>query len=196
MLLIRYSGSYTHWALKAANWQQDSYGSAWALKDSDYHWHVYFIGNSGNYGTYRSWPNHSEQRMLMRWYCAVFEADLSSIDTTQKTVNLIQLSFTAGSASMADGLTCPETLVPFPTSYADHETSGLTLSGDRCGDKDGRGVTVDPNPITDTDCGTGYWYDPVYRGTGCTSNPCDVSTPGSGDHSICCSSTQPGAFYS
>ena len=131
----------------------------------------------------------------MRWYCAVFEADLSSIDTTQKTVNLIRLSFTAGAASMADGLTCPETLVPFPTSYADHETSGLTLSGDRCGDKDGRGVTVDPNPITDTDCGTGYWYDPVYRGTGCTSNPCDVSTPGSGDHSICCTNTQPGHFY-
>ena len=52
--------------------------------------------------------------------CAVFEADLSTIDlgsgsSGSGTVSLIKLGVSSGSTTSNDGLTCVETIVPFPT---------------------------------------------------------------------------------
>jgi hypothetical protein len=55
-----------------------------------------------------------------------------------------------------------------------------------CGDKDaGTHGGLAPSPITDAECGKGWFFDPAHADRICSSIPCDI-TAGTTDFALCC----------
>ena len=52
-------------------------------------------------------------------------------------------------------------------------TASPTLQA-KCGDKNGAPFTVQGNPVTDAECGTGFVYDATKAETQCAGGTCDV----------------------
>lgn len=60
-----------------------------------------------------------------------------------------------------------------------------------CGDIDGAGHGLDPNPVTDSDCGPGYIYNTESHGRPCVGlNECQVGWSTALDQALCCTFTQ------
>ena len=104
----------------------------------------------------------------------MYEVQLKTIDLTEKSVTLIQMGIVTDSTSGNDGMYCsnPVPAIPFAT----------------CGDVNGAMLSPNPNPVTDSTCGSGKYYNPANEFTSCYASPCDAS-PGGSDHANCCSST-------
>ena len=102
----------------------------------------------------------------------LYQLVASSVDLTHKTVSVRRLGVTSSNTANNDGLHCknPLKLIPFPT----------------CGDKDGTASASATNPVTDTECGSGYTYDSSNAGEACAASPCGVGSSTADDQSLCC----------
>ena len=117
-------------------WVSDSgCGAAWTFDDAAGGTRAFFAGNGGN---------------------VIFELLLDTVDLDAipggGSAELFKLGMQPGTTQKNDGLSCFDIatgaffIEPFPT----------------CGDKNGRENPPNPNPVTDADCGNGYFYDPTY----------------------------------
>ena len=104
----------------------------------------------------------------------LYEAQLSTVNLNSMTVKLIRMGVTTQATDNNDGLYCVEAAIPFPT----------------CGDINGVSASPNPNPVSDSSCGSGKYFDPENIGITCMASPCEAS-PGGLDHENCCSNSPP-----
>jgi len=124
------------YTVDADGYVTDTYGAAFTYRDHNGDHHIYFLGNSGGQ--------------------KIFELDLATVTLSGSgiagtgTATLKRLGVGNAVSASNDGITCKLPLggevpiIPFPT----------------CNDQDGVNVGLDPNPITDTQCGPGVIANP------------------------------------
>ena len=95
-------------------------------------------------------------------YCArndgggIYEVMLGSVNLVARTVTLTKLGVSSAATGNNDGLNCLDAVLPFPT----------------CGDKNGGGISPDPNPVTNAECGSGSHYLVAASSTACSAYLC------------------------
>ena len=131
-----------------------NFGACWTYLDTSGQDHVYFAANNGN-GVME----------VLTESVSLTEAPSSAPtpDHWTGTADTAALGVPAAQSEFNDGLSCKNSLSPFPT----------------CGDKNG---LVDPspeNPVTDAECsanGGTFYYDPAKAARACKAVPCQVSS--------------------
>ena len=102
--------------------------------------------------------------------------------------NGMTLSGSGGQGSTRGGGTCTIRVVGMSAALAANDGLGcynVRIPFATCGNKNAD-TAPSPNVVTDAECGSGYLFNPSSVRKVCSSVPCNLGTPGSGDHSLCC----------